>query len=455
MIFKNNIKHFPNNNHIPFVKTTKKIRGKLKIPGDKSISHRALLLGLLSVGETRIDNLLECEDTKSTIDAIKLLGAKVKRIGNVITVRGTGVGGMITPHKTLYMGNSGTGCRLLLGIIAGSNITATFSGDESLSKRPMDRIINPLSEMGAKFLCSENSTLPLTITGAASNGIVMPLKYKSNISSAQVKSAVLLAGLSARGITSFTEPIKSRDNTEELLKKFGAKITTHENKNKNYTVKLYGYSELFANNIRVPSDPSSAAFFVAASILTKSSKVELENIYMNPTRAKIFSILKKMGARIIERRKTLAGYPCSNLTIFSSSLNNITLEASVAPHLIDEYPILSVVAACSKGKMLMKGLSELKYKESNRLLALNNGLNKCGVKTVIEDNNLVVFGCKGPPEGGCKINASKDHRIAMAFSILSLVSKKPIVVEGCSSIKSSFPNFFDLLHQSGASINGA
>ncbi len=432
------------------ISSKKEFRGAIFIPGDKSISHRSLLLAIASVGTTKISNILQSEDILCTLKAIKLLGANVSFIDELIIIKGLGVGVLKNPNKAINMGNSGTGCRLLLGLITGSSATVTLTGDTSLSMRPMDRVIKPLRMMGAE-ITSNNMTLPISIKGAALNGYVNAIQYKSEIASAQVKSAILLAGLNARGITSVTEPYKSRDSTEIMLKNFGASIFTNKN-NKNYSASILGYAELKGTTVDVPGDPSSAAFFAVAVIILKNSKIKLKNVYMSPLRIEIFNILKKMGAKI-EFTNIKSDLSHGDIIVQSSKLTNIVVNASKASSLIDEYPILSIAAAFGKGRMVMKGLSELRYKESNRLNSIYEGLNKCGVRVEINKDDLIVHGCEGLPQGGCEINSNLDHRIAMSFAILGLASKEPIKVRGCSTVKTSFPNFFDLLSKLGEVIN--
>ncbi len=436
----------------PVVKYSNSLLGEITIPGDKSISQRALLLGLLSIGETKIINILRSDDVYSTYKAIKLLGANVIEDSDELIINGLGVGNLLSPKKTINMGNSGTGCRLLLGIIASSSVTVTITGDKSLSSRPMDRVIIPLEKMGAKIISSKGMTLPITITGAGINGIIMPIDHVSKVSSAQVKSAILLAGLSARGVTSVTEPTKSRNNTETLLKQFGAKVVTNFERDASYKASIYGEAELIGSEVVVPGDPSSAAFFAVASIVTKKSKLKLKNVYLSPLRGQIYKTLQTMGANIIIKRKKTSAINCADIIVTSSKLNNIEIEANKSSLLIDEYPILAIAAACSKGRMVMRGLSELRHKEGNRFEAIYYGLKKCGVRVDIEEDDIIIYGVNGRPKGGCVINANLDHRIAMAFSIMSLVSIEPIKVKGCSSIKSSFPNFFDLLSETGVNI---
>ena len=426
-----------------------KLRGQVSIPGDKSISQRALIIGLISNGVTKIENILESEDVFHTLQAIILLGGKVDFKNNTIYINGSGLGNIISPDKPIYMGNSGTGTRLLLGLVAGSDATVTFYGDNSLNKRPMSRVIIPLEKMGAKFIFAKPGRLPLTVIGARKKGITIPINYKIPVVSAQVKSAIIFASLTARGKSKIVEKNRSRNNTEKMLSECGVEIRTKTQKNKSIVIELEGVSYIKSKKVKVPGDPSTAAFLVVAALITKDSKVTLENIYYDRFRLKVFDVLKKMGAKIKiiknENKKTC------NIRVISSALNNLTIPSNLASYLIDEYPILSIAAACGSGIMTMKGLEELRYKESDRLIAIFQGLKSSGVKTSIKKNTLIIEGMK-QIVGGNIILAKDDHRIAMAFNILSLVTKKPIFVEGNNSIRTSFPLFFDCLQDLGVKI---
>ncbi len=426
-----------------------RLRGIVEIPGDKSISQRALIIGLISNGVTKIENILVSEDVHNTLRAIILLGGNVKIKKRILEISGSGLGNIISPSKPIYMGNSGTGTRLLIGLVAGSSATVTFYGDESLSKRPMQRIIDPLEKMGAKFVYNDDSTLPLTVIGARKKGITLPIEYRLPIVSAQVKSALILASLTARGTSKIIEKNKSRKNTEEMLARCGVNIKTKINKDRSNLIQIDGVSYIQSKDVKVPGDPSTAAFLAVAALITKNSKIVLKNIYYDSFRLKVFSILKKMGAGITinndSNRET-----CSILAE-SSNLKNFVIGSSQSYSLIDEYPILAVAASCGRGTMIMKGLRELKFKESDRLVAIYKGLKACGVQTSIIGDTLTIEGKKNI-EGGSIIEAKNDHRIAMAFNILSLVTKRPIKVIGNDSIRTSFPLFFDCLHSLGANI---
>jgi len=341
------------------------------------------------------------------------------------------------------MGNSGTGTRLLIGLVAGSNATVTFYGDESLTNRPMDRVIDPLEKMGARFIYSDEKKLPITVLGARKKGFTMPIKYKLPVASAQIKSAIILSGLTARGTTTIIEPSKSRSYTEEMLKECGVNISSKISKKKTNIIKVNGKEYLNSRQFKIPGDPSSAAFIIVACLITKGSKVTIQNILNDLMRLKVFKVLKKMGGKV-SLDKT-SNNTC-NITAEYSNLKNITLNKNDAMPLIDEFPILSIAAACGKGKMRMKGLGELRFKESNRFLAIEEGLQKCGVIVNTIGDNMEIIG-KRKIIGGTQIDSKNDHRIAMAFNILSLVTEKPIRLIGNNSIITSFPNFFETLKE--------
>ena len=417
--------------------------GNAEVPGDKSISQRALIIGLASIGQTVIKGILDSNDVYYTLKAVEALGAKVDIDKNkkTLTVKGVGLGNLKSPKKPIYMGNSGTGTRLLIGLVAGSNATVTFYGDESLSNRPMDRIINPLKKMGANFIFSEEKKLPITVIGARKKGITMPIKYKSPVASAQIKSAIILAALTARGTTHIEEPYKSRNYTEVMLKKCGVDINSKISKKHINVVKVNGISYLKSCNFNIPSDPSSALFIVVASLITRGSKVKVKNILYDRMRLKVFKILSKMGG-IIKINKT-SGDTCDIIAEYSI-LKNINLNKNDTTSLIDEFPALSIAAACGKGKMIMKGLKELRYKESDRFKSISEGLQGAGVQVNTFNDDMEIIG-KRKVLGGNTIDAQNDHRIAMSFNLLSLFSEKPIKVIGNESIATSFPSFFSAL----------
>ena len=432
----------------PFVLNDFKIKkfslyGTAEVPGDKSISQRAVIIGLASIGQTVIKGILDSEDVYYTLKAVEALGAKVdiNKKKKTLTIIGVGLGNFKSPKKPVYMGNSGTGTRLLIGLVAGSNAIVTFYGDESLSNRPMDRIINPLKKMGADFIFSEEKKLPITVIGARKKGITMPIKYKSPVASAQIKSAIILAGLTARGATQIKEPYKSRNYTEVMLKKCGVDINSKISEKYINTVTVCGTSHLKNCNFNIPSDPSSALFIVVACLITKGSKVNIKNILHDPIRLRVFKILIKMGG-IIKINKTSIG-TCEIIAKYSN-LKNINLNKNDTTPLIDEFPALSIAAACGKGKMTMKGLGELRYKESDRFKSISEGLRDAGVQVNTFNDDMEIIGTR-KVLGGNTIFAQDDHRIAMSFNLLSLFSEKPIKVIGNESILTSFPDFFSTL----------
>ena len=417
--------------------------GNAEVPGDKSISQRALIIGLASIGQTVINGILDSEDVYHTLKAVEALGARVEVNKNKKTLKltGVGLGNLKSPKKPIYMGNSGTGTRLLIGLVAGSNATVTFYGDESLSSRPMDRIIDPLKKMGAIFIFSEEKKLPITVIGARKKGITMPIIYKSPVASAQIKSAIILAGLTAKGTTQIEEPYKSRNYTEVMLKKCGVDIKSKISKKHINTITVNGTSYLKNCNFNIPSDPSSALFIVVACLITKGSKVKVKNILYDSLRLKVFKILTKMGG-IININKT--SVDTCEIIAEHSILKNINLNKNDTTSLIDEFPALSIAAACGKGKMSMKGLGELRYKESDRFKSISDGLRNAGVQVNTFEDNMEIIGIR-KVLGGNTIVAQNDHRIAMSFNLLSLFSEKPIKVIGNESIMSSFPSFFSTL----------
>ena len=433
-----------------FVKNFDKVRfdidslkGIVEVPGDKSISQRALIIGLASIGETLIEGILDSEDVFYTLKAVESLGAKISinKSQKLLTVTGVGIGNFLSPKNPIYMGNSGTGTRLLIGLVAGSNATVTFYGDESLSNRPMDRIIDPLKKMGANFIFAEEKKLPITVIGARVKGITMPIKYKTPVASAQIKSAIIFAGLTARGVTCIEEPYKSRNYTEKMLRKCGVEISSRISKKFTNTIKIKGKDYLKNSNFLIPGDPSSAIFIVVAALIMKGSKVKVINVLNDNMRLKVFKILKKMGGKI--KINKISSDKCEIFAEYSY-LKNIHLSKNDSTALIDEFPILSIAAACGKGKMVMRGLGELRFKESDRYAAISEGLKKCGVEVKTYNNDMEILGSK-KIIGDSIIYSNNDHRVAMSFNILNLVVKKPIQVIGNNSIITSFPNFFKTL----------
>jgi 3-phosphoshikimate 1-carboxyvinyltransferase len=429
------------------------LRGRVDVPGDKSISHRALILGALSVGETRISGLLEGQDVLDTGRAMRAFGAAVERTGSgTWRVEGVGVGGFQEPEDVVDHGNSGTGVRLVMGAMATTDITATFTGDSSLRGRPMGRITDPLSLFGAEARGRRGGMLPITLTGAANP---MPVQYTTPVPSAQVKSAVLLAGLNAPGETVVIEREPTRDHTERMLRGFGATVRTEQTA-EGRVITLRGQPELTAQTIAVPRDPSSAAFPVAAALLVEGSEITVPGVGLNPTRAGLYITLQEMGADIaLENRREEGGEPAADLRVRFGALRGIEVPPERAASMIDEYPILAALAASAEGMTTMRGVRELRVKESDRIDAMARGLEACGVKIEEGDDYLIVHG-RGPGgvTGGATVASRLDHRIAMSFLCLGLVAKAPIAVDDAATIATSFPCFVELMRGLGAKISG-
>jgi 3-phosphoshikimate 1-carboxyvinyltransferase len=425
------------------------LTGEAEIPGDKSISHRSLILGALCVGKTTIQGLLEGEDVLCTAEAIRNFGSTVIRHSNGYwTVDGVGVGGFSEPNKVVDCGNSGTAARLILGAMATSPITATFSGDESLIKRPMERVINPLRLFGAQFFGKSGARFPMTAIGAKES---IPVEYTMPIPSAQVKSAILLAGLNAPGKTTIFESQLTRDHTERMLESFGAHISV-EYKKKGKIITLEGYPELKSQSVIIPRDPSSAAFPICAALIVEGSDISVPNITLNPSRSGLFQTLNEMGADIEYSNKRIqSGEPIADLRVKYSRLKGVNIPSSRAASMIDEYPILSVVASFAEGKTVMRGVGELRVKESDRIHAMAQGLSACGIKTEQSEETFVVHGNgDNGVNGGVNCSTFLDHRIAMSFLCLGLASKKAVSVDDYSTIATSFPNFKGLMEDLGA-----
>jgi 3-phosphoshikimate 1-carboxyvinyltransferase len=425
------------------------LRGRARVPGDKSISHRALIFGALAVGETTVTGLLEGEDVLNTAKAMRALGASVTRTGEgAWSVRGVGVGGFAAPREPLDFGNSGTGCRLVMGAVAGCPVAATFDGDASLRKRPMRRILDPLAQMGAKAEEeSEGGRLPIRLQGARD---AIPIVYRTPVASAQIKSAVLLAGLAAPGETTVIESEASRDHTERLLTHFGATVVTAPEGEHGRRITLTGQPELTPAPIVVPADPSSAAFPLVAALLVPGSEVILENVMMNPLRTGLITTLREMGAAIeTVGERSDGGETMADLRVTASSLRGVDVPADRAPSMIDEYPVLAVAAAFAQGTTRMRGLQELRVKESDRLAAVLDGLRANGVTCAIEGDDLIVEGASRAPGGGT-VATHMDHRIAMAFLVMGLASEKPVAVDDTTFIATSFPDFTPMMTRLGA-----
>jgi 3-phosphoshikimate 1-carboxyvinyltransferase len=426
--------------------------GKVRVPGDKSISHRALILGALSVGESRISGLLEGEDVLNTAKSMRALGAGVERIGDFAwKVDGVGVGGFAQPEKPLDFGNSGTGCRLVMGAVAGCPISAVFDGDASLRSRPMRRILDPLELMGARTGdIREGGRLPLTLSGAR---YPVPITYKTPVASAQIKSAVLLAGLSAPGTTTVIEQEASRDHTELMLKHFGADIVSEREGAHGRRIVLAGEPELHGAEVVVPADPSSAAFPIVAALIVEGSDITLSDVMTNPLRTGLFATLREMGASIEESEaRGDAGEPMARLRVRASKLRGVEVPPERAPSMIDEYLVLAVAASFAEGTTTMRGLKELRVKESDRLEATGAMLRVNGVKVEISGDDLIVEG-RGHVPGGGLVATHMDHRIAMSALVMGLASDKPVKVDDTAFIATSFPDFIPMMRSLGAEFS--
>jgi len=427
------------------------LHGRVRVPGDKSISHRSLMLSALAVGESRVEGLLEGEDVLATAAAMRAMGATIERgADGAWTIHGVGVGGLLQPETALDMGNSGTSTRLLMGLVASHAITCTFIGDASLSKRPMGRVIEPLSQMGADITASPGGRLPLMIRGLCP---AVPIDYRLPVASAQVKSAVLLAGLNTPGITRVIEPIATRDHSERMLRGFGAELTVEEVDGARL-ISIRGEAELKPQQIVVPGDPSSAAFPIVAALLVPGSDIVVENVGLNPTRAGLYEVLRAMGADLtFENERTVGGEPVADIHVRHSQLTGIEVRPDIAPSMIDEFPILFVAAALAKGRTVTRGLEELRVKESDRLALMARGLARLGVSVEETPDGLIIEGRDGTPfatNAGTTIAAELDHRIAMSFAIAGLVSREPVEIDDMSPVATSFPTFDAMLRDLGA-----
>ena len=427
------------------------LNGTAVIPGDKSVSHRSLILGALSIGETKISGLLLGQDVLGTARAMSSFGAEVTDHGEGNwTVNGVGVGGFSEPEDVIDCGNAGTGVRLIMGAMSTSPINATFTGDASLRSRPMGRITGPLELFGAESHGRSEGFLPLTMVGARD---AMGVTYTSPHPSAQIKSAVLLAGLNAMGETTLIEPEKTRDHSERMLRGFGANIETVKIA-EGFAITLQGRPELIAQDIAVPCDPSSAAFPICAALIVEGSEVILPNICLNPTRTGLFTTLIEMGADIkFVNEREEGGEPVADLRVKASGLSGIEVPSDRAPSMIDEYPILSVVAAFASGKTIMRGIRELRVKECDRIDAMARGLEAMGVNVEEGEDYLIVHGQEGEVEGGGIAQTYLDHRIAMSFLCMGLATKNPVTVDDGHAIETSFPIFKELMTKLGASIS--
>lgn len=427
------------------------LSGKIRIPGDKSISHRALMFGSLANGQTRITGLLEGEDVLHTAQAMQAMGAKIQKEKDVWLINGTGNGCLLEAEKPLDFGNAGTGARLTMGLVGSYAMKTSFIGDTSLSKRPMGRILDPLRLMGVQVEASEGDRLPLTLWGAVTPN---PITYRVPMASAQVKSAVLLAGLNTPGITTVIEPVMTRDHTEKMLVGFGADLEVETDAEGVRYIHLQGQGELEGQNIDVPGDPSSAAFPLVAALIVEGSDVTIENVLLNPTRTGLIQTLLEMGADItfLNERQT-GGEDVADIRVRFSHLKGIKVPKERAPSMIDEYPILAVAAAFAEGQTIMEGIEELRVKESDRLSAVANGLKANGVECTEGKDFLIVTGSpEGKHLGGGAVTTHLDHRIAMSFLVFGLGSEKPVTIDDHRMIATSFPEFMDLMAKLGAEI---
>ena len=432
----------------------KGLSGRLSVPGDKSISHRALMFGALAIGTTDIEGLLEGEDVLRTAAAMRLLGATVEQLApGRWRVAGRGIGGLTEPADVLDMGNSGTAARLICGLLAGHPIFAVMTGDASLRRRPMQRVTEPLAATGARFQGREGGRLPLAIQGARDP---LPLDYTLPVASAQVKSACLLAGLCAPGVTRVVEPEATRDHSENMLRHFGATVRVAR-QGHGRVIELDGQPELRAAPVLVPGDPSSAAFFAVAALIVPGSRLVIGNVGLNPLRTGLFASLREMGAVLeVGAPRLEGGEPVGDLTIAACNLRAVDVPPERAPSMIDEYPILAVAAACATGTSRFRGLSELRVKESDRLTGTAELLRAAGVDCAIEGDDLLVQGCGGLPPGGGLVATQMDHRLAMSALVLGLGCRAPMQIDDGAFIATSFPNFIALMnHAAGLEVIGA
>jgi 3-phosphoshikimate 1-carboxyvinyltransferase len=430
------------------------LSGTVRVPGDKSISHRALMFGALAVGESRVEGLLEGDDVLRTASAMRALGAEVERLDDgTWRLFGRGVGGLQEPADVLDLGNSGTGARLMMGLVATHPFTTIFTGDASLRSRPMKRVSEPLSRMGARFITREGGRLPAAVVGT---GNPVPVTYELPVASAQVKSAILLAGLNTPGVTTVIEKEATRDHTELMLRNFGATVEVEFLEDGRRAISVTGFPELTGRHVKVPADPSSAAFPAVAALLVPGSNVTLSSVGMNPLRTGLYQTLREMGADIhFDNLREEGGEPVADLVLKSSTLRGVDVPAVRAPSMIDEYPILAVAASFAIGTTRMFGLSELRVKESDRFAAVMRGLQACGVRVEEEGDTMIVHGNGNPPPGGATIAVNLDHRIAMSFLVMGMAAQAPVAVDDAEAIETSFPGFEALMNGLGAKIEAA
>lgn len=420
-----------------------KLSGTFSIPGDKSISHRAVMLGSLAKGITEVSGFLEAEDSLVTMKAFQDMGVQIERPeAYKLIIHGVGIHGLHQPKQPLYLGNAGTAMRLLAGLLSGQAFNTELIGDESLMQRPMQRVVEPLMQMGAKIFMQAQGTAPLLIQGGQ---LLKGIRYKMPMASAQVKSCLLLAGLYANGVTEVIEPAPTRDHTERMLKTFGYSVMT-----KGSQVILNGGGELKATKIHVPADISSAAFFIVGASIAKNSDITLKHIGINSKRIGIINIMRMMGAKIDIGTEVMVGQePVADIRIRSASLHGITVPMDQVPLAIDEFPAIFIAAACAKGTTILRGAKELRVKESDRILTMANGLHRLGIKVEALPDGIVIEG--GQFSGG-EINSAGDHRVAMAFAMAALVAKEPILINDCENVATSFPNFLKLAQEAGLRI---
>ncbi len=431
------------------------LSGTVRLPGDKSISHRALIFGALAEGRTTIRGLLEGHDVIATADAMRAFGARVERqvddAGDAVwTVDGVGVGALVEPAAPLDFGNSGTGARLILGLVAGHGIAVRFDGDASLRKRPMGRVLAPLELMGARVIDSDDGRLPMTLRGTRDP---IPIEYRLPVPSAQVKSAVLLAGLNSPGVTTVVEPEATRDHTERMLVHFGATLDISTDADGARRIALHGRPRLKGRAVAVPGDPSSAGFPLVAGLIVPGSRVRIEGIMVNPSRSGLIATLQEMGAKLtLSNAREDGGEPVADVTVEAGRLTGVEVPPERAPSMIDEYPVLAVAAAFATGTTVMRGLAELKVKESDRLAAVAAGLAANGVDVRVDGDDLIVTGGAGKAMGGGTVATHMDHRIAMSFLVMGLATERPVTVDDSTMIATSFPDFVPLMRGLGADI---
>lgn len=416
------------------------INAEITVPGDKSISHRALMIGAIANGRTRVQNFLDSDDTLATMEILRAMGIRIERKESEVIVEGAGLYGLSEPENVLDAGNSGTTMRLCLGLLAGQNFYSVITGDDSLRKRPMKRVIEPLSKMDAKFFARQNNSVaPITVVG---NRNLKPITYETPIASAQVKSAILLAGLYADGDTTVVEPARSRDHTERMLRSFGVQVDEVDT-----AVTVHGPAdELQAKDIFVPGDISSAAFFIIAGLIMKDSEIVIKNVGLNPTRTGILTVLREMGGDItVVNERTVNYEPIGDLVVRSSELNCVEIKGDIIPLLIDEIPILAIAASQANGKTSVRDAQELRYKETDRIKAITTELRRLGVEVEERPDGFDVYG-KQKIKGGCTCESYKDHRIAMSLAIAGLVAQEPIEINKFECVNISFPNFVDILN---------